>query len=65
MNCAKSIVPSASARARKIARNSGEAARAEGVVDEPIYKVKRMHTVGGMFKRILILAAGVTLGVAL
>lgn len=33
--------------------------------DEPIYKTKRMPTVGGMFKRILILVAGVVLGFGL
>jgi carboxyl-terminal processing protease len=35
------------------------------VDDEPIYKANRMSTVSGMFKRILVLTAGVTLGVAL
>jgi carboxyl-terminal processing protease len=33
--------------------------------DEPIYKAKPMHTLGVMFKRILILASGVGLGFAL
>jgi len=35
------------------------------VLDEPIYKPNRMHTVVMMFKRILILVAGVALGVGL
>ena len=30
-----------------------------GRPDEPIYKANPMHTVGGMFKRILVLATGV------
>jgi carboxyl-terminal processing protease len=34
-------------------------------MDEPIYKPKRMHTVGGMFKRILTLGTGLVLGFAL
>jgi carboxyl-terminal processing protease len=57
------MLPPAAARRRKTARNSGEAG-AE-VADEPIYKMKRMPTVGGMFKRILVLATGVMLGVTL
>ena len=36
-----------------------------GGVDEPIYKPKQMHTVTGMLKRILIIAAGVVLGLVL
>lgn len=35
------------------------------MTDDPIYKPKRMHTVETMFKRILTLAAGLLLGVAL
>ena len=62
MKLAKVITPVVSARARKTARNSDEAA-AGGIADEPIYKAKRMHTVGGMFKRILILGSGVLLTV--
>ncbi len=44
--------------------NAGEAVVA-GLTDEPIYKANQMHTVGGMLKRILILAAGTLLGVVL
>lgn len=44
--------------------NAGETA-ADGGSDEPIYKPKQMHTVGGMLKRILILATGTLLGVLL
>ena len=65
MKLAKVIAPVAFACARKISRNPGVAAGVVDVVDEPIYKLMRMHTVGRMFKRILILAAGVLLGVAL
>jgi carboxyl-terminal processing protease len=63
MNRAKVIAPLAPAFSRKTDRNSGDAVGADGVVDEPIYKVKRMHTVGTMFKRIFVLAAGALLGV--
>jgi carboxyl-terminal processing protease len=63
MNRANETTPPVPAAARKTARNSGDAVRAAGVVDEPIYKVKRMHTVETMFKRILVLAAGALLGV--
>lgn len=35
------------------------------MADEPIYKLMRMHTVAGMFKRILTLVTGAALGVAL
>ena len=38
---------------------------AVGVVDEPIYKARRMRTLASMFKRILTLAFGVILGVGL
>ena len=65
MKRSKLIVPSRSASARNTARNSAVAARVARVSDEPIYKPNRMHTVGGMFKRILVLAAGVMLGIAL
>src|ERR1019366_6634693 len=65
MKRANVIVPTASARARNSARNRGEAPDVVELTDEPIYKAKRMHTVAEMFKRILILGAGVVLGVAL
>ena len=64
MNRANVIAPLASASARKAARNPGEAGAQVGD-DEPIYKRKRMPTVDGMFKRILVIAAGVVLGSAL
>lgn len=37
----------------------------EAGADEPIYKTKQMHTVACMLKRILIIAAGVVLGLGL
>ena len=58
------MFPAAPARERKAARNSAEGAGAE-VGDEPIYKPKQMHTVACMLKRILIIATGVVLGLAL
>jgi len=36
-----------------------------GMSDDPIYKAKRMHTVAGMFKRILLIATGVLVGMGL
>jgi carboxyl-terminal processing protease len=63
MKRAKVMTPSASAWARKSARNSGDAEAGLGD-DEPIYKRMRMATVGVMFKRILTLISGATLGVA-
>ena len=39
--------------------------RCAAVDDEPIYKPMPMHTVAGMFKRILLVTAGAALGVAL
>src|SRR3954463_4852293 len=65
MNCANVIVLSRPARSRKAARNGGEAAAFEELRDDPIYKPKRMHKVQTMLQRILTLAAGVLLGVAL
>jgi len=35
------------------------------LADEPIYKANRMHTVPGMFKRILLIVAGAGLGIGL
>src|SRR4051812_28767307 len=62
MNWANVIAPAAPTWARNTSRKSGPAA-VEGNV--PIYKLKRMATLSGVFKRILTLAAGVVLGVAL
>lgn len=63
MNRAKGMTPSGPQAARNAAINSAEAADGEGD-DEPIYKPNRMPTVAGMFKRILTLATGALLGVA-
>src|SRR5476649_88189 len=67
MNRAKVMVPDAPAWARKSGRKPGRPAGGVGVADEPICKGKRMHTVRGMFKRILVVMAGVAcaLGLAL
>src|SRR5882757_8480213 len=65
MKRAKLIALLASAWRRKISRNSGEIVGVGIGRDESIYKPMRMHTVAGMFKRILTLTAGVVLGVAL
>ena len=59
------MAPLASACARKSSANAGETDEDVGVVDEPIYKTRRMRTLAGMFKRILTLAFGVILGVGL
>src|SRR5581483_4298157 len=56
MKRANVMAPSAPVRARKRSRNCG---------DEPIYKVKQMHTVADMHKRIFTIVTGVALGVAL
>src|SRR5258706_3385670 len=64
MKSANDITPPAPARARNAARKSAEAPPGD-VIDEPIYKRKRMPTVVGMFKRILFLTTGLVLGVAL
>src|SRR5690349_1038102 len=63
MKAAKLIAPSASARARKTAMNSGDT-EGEAGDDEPIYKPMRMPTVKVMFKRILTLVTGAALGIA-
>lgn len=39
------------------------AGKLDNAYDEPIYKIKRMPTVRSMFKRILVLATGIVLGV--
>ena len=65
MNWAKVIAPLISACARNNRAKAGVTGVAVGVVDEPIYKARRMLNLASMFKRILTLAFGVILGVGL
>src|SRR5258708_6233995 len=64
MKSANVSVSLAPARIRNFTPNSGDIVPVD-LVDEPIYKLDRMATVNRMFKRILILATGLVLGVAL